>query len=114
MVYRARLHPDALRPVTKHVFVNTPGAYNVEIPEGASGIIMQRHADRDGATNSQVYFDEHEVNEPMTDNDQGFTLPTGGVPLIMWFDPAVTKWFNFWIQANGELFYRFIAPARPI
>lgn len=114
MTYRARLHPDAIRPVGAHVFVNTPGAYNIEVPDGASGIIMQRHTDRDGTVNSQVYFDEHEENTPMTAVDQGFSLPSGGGIVHWWFDPSVTKWFNFWLQANGELFYHFISPARPI
>lgn len=114
MVYKARLHPDAIRPVGGHIYIGTPGAHNVQVPDGASGIMMQRHTDRDDLPTSQVYFDEHEVNTPMTGDDEGFSLPYGGAIVMFWFDPAVTKWFNFWIQTNGDLFYHFISPARPV
>lgn len=113
MVYKARLHHDACRPQSDHAFVDTEGAYNVAVPEGATGIVMQRHADRDGIVNSQVYWDFHLDSEPMTAIDQGFSLPTGGALVQLWFDPATCRYLNFWLETNAELFYRFISAARP-
>ena len=114
MVYRARVHPDAVSPAGEHTFVEGVGAVNVAVPEGASGIIMQSHQDKAAPSYTDVvYGDFHEVSTPMTGIDQGFIVPT--TPYIFWFDPARVKYFNFWIRTTGvELYYKFINPARPI
>jgi len=110
MVYRARLHPDAVSPAGEHTFVEGIGAVNVAVPEGASGIIMQSHQ---ASYTDVVYVDFHEVDTPMTGIDEGFIVPT--TPYVFWFDPARVKYFNFWISTTGvELYYKFITPARPI
>lgn len=109
-----RTHPNAVSPAGSHVFIDTVGAHNVAVPDGASGIIVQSHQDKANPTYIDVvYADFHETNEPMTDIDQGFIVPT--IPYLLWFDPHRVKYFNFWIRSTGvELYYKFVAPARPI
>jgi hypothetical protein len=97
MPSNTRQHPDALIPVGNCTVDTTNGAKELEVPVGASGIIMQNLA-----TNGS-YWSFQAMESAAT----GFKFGTGRE--TVWFNHQTSSIFLF-LHNDDSIVYQFVAP----